>query len=66
MTYREANNIIEENRSPWNQYGENAIQRMIYQGRDYKNACFQYFREWDDEISAEDMAVIRRIYPEHF
>lgn len=62
MTYREAHEIIEEHRSVYNQYGENTVQRMIYQGRDYKNAAFQYFREWDDEISAEDMAVLKRIY----
>ena len=62
MTYREAHEIIEEHRSVYNQYGENTVQRMIYQGRDYKNAAFQYFREWDDEISTEDIAVLKRIY----
>ena len=62
MTYREAHEIIEEHRSVYNQYGENTVQRMIYQGRDYKNAAFQYFREWYDEISTEDMAVLKRIY----
>ena len=66
MTYREAHAIIEEHRSAYSQYGESVVQRMIYQGIDFKNARFQYFRDWDNEVSEKDMAVLKHVHPTLF
>ena len=70
MTYRDAQKKIESAPKGFNYDRHPAyaalgsttvVQEWVYQGLD--NGEFTYFRNWNDEISEDDMKRLSQIYP---